>query len=215
MPEYDDKEKDAYKTLKLPEGASRAEIKKQYHRLAREFHTDVNATGNEDKLKQANEAYEDLTNPAKIAGRQQAKRRAAAEQAQADAGQAAAEARAARRARQRSAQDAERFSEQLRGQTNATRPSTPEVPPTAPSPASPLWHVVPEKPPQVAPPVTGPRNKLGDIVLKLAFLAAPIGIMALVVPAQNAHPNLYLNVVSIVCFLWLIAGIAGLFIELD
>jgi hypothetical protein len=84
----------------------------------------------------------------------------------------------------------------------------------APTPASPLWHAVPERPPQaVAQPVTAPRRKFGDFVLKLVFLGLPIGIIALVVPANNAHPSAFLDVMSVVCFFWLIAGIAGLFIE--
>jgi hypothetical protein len=53
------------------------------------------------------------------------------------------------------------------------------------------------------------------LLWRLAFFAAPIGIMALVIPAKNAHPSGFLDVVSVVCFFWLIAGVAGLFIELD
>ena len=58
MPEYDQKEKEAYKTLKLPEGASQAEIKRQYRKLAKQHHTDVSQCDDEGPLKEINPAYE-------------------------------------------------------------------------------------------------------------------------------------------------------------
>jgi hypothetical protein len=61
--------------------------------------------------------------------------------------------------------------------------------------------------------VTAPRKKLGEIAYKLVFLGLPIGIMALVVPANNAHHSPFLDVISVVCFFWLLAGIAGFFTE--
>src|SRR5258707_8675789 len=59
--------KDYYQTLGVPRGASDAEIKKAFRKLAREFHPDVAKTKNgaEEKFKEINEAYEVLSDPAK------------------------------------------------------------------------------------------------------------------------------------------------------
>jgi len=54
--------KSLYKTLEINEGASEAEIKKAYRKLARQYHPDVNSDdGAEDKFKEINSAYEILS----------------------------------------------------------------------------------------------------------------------------------------------------------
>lgn len=202
MSEYDEDEKRAYKALELREGASLAEIRKQRDKLARELHSDVNKAGDEDRLKKINSAYETLTNPAQIKAREQAKRSAAAAKAKADAARRAAEAKAeaARKQRARNAKESEMFGARLRGQAGAgTRHRAPKAPPS----------ITPTPPP---PPAQRPKPTSTPLLLRVAFLGAPIGIMALVVPANNAHHSPFLDVISVVCFFWLLAGIAGLFL---
>ena len=58
--------KSLYKTLEINEGASEAEIKKAYRKLARQYHPDVNKdAGAEDKFKEINSAYEILSDKEK------------------------------------------------------------------------------------------------------------------------------------------------------
>ena len=59
--------KDYYQTLGVARGASDAELKKAFRKLAREFHPDVakNKKQAEEKFKEINEAYEVLGDPAK------------------------------------------------------------------------------------------------------------------------------------------------------
>ena len=59
--------KDYYETLGVPRGASEADIKKAFRKLAREYHPDVakNKKQAEEKFKEINEAYEVLGDPAK------------------------------------------------------------------------------------------------------------------------------------------------------
>ena len=59
--------KDYYESLGVPRGASAADIKKAFRKLAREFHPDVakNKKQAEEKFKEINEAYEVLGDPAK------------------------------------------------------------------------------------------------------------------------------------------------------
>ncbi|MFT5661946.1 MAG: curved DNA-binding protein [Sulfurimonas sp.] len=58
--------KSLYKTLEINEGASEAEIKKAYRKLARQFHPDINKdAGAEDKFKEINSAYEILSDKEK------------------------------------------------------------------------------------------------------------------------------------------------------
>ncbi len=60
--------KSLYKTLEVSEGASEAEIKKAYRRLARQYHPDVNKdAGAEEKFKEINAAYEVLSDKEKKA----------------------------------------------------------------------------------------------------------------------------------------------------
>lgn len=80
-----------------------------------------------------------------------------------------------------------------------------------PTPGSPLYHAVPATPP---PPLRQRQvSTSSPLWARVGFLVSPIGIMALVIPAKNAHPSAFLDVMSVICFFWLIAGIAGLFIE--
>jgi molybdopterin/thiamine biosynthesis adenylyltransferase len=122
--------------------------------------------------------------------------------------------------------------EAWRAAERARTPETPEVPSVSTSPRSDrdeqLWEnrstgvrtVRTNIPVSVAPlqsPPPSPRQAPPSTPLlwRIAFLLAPIGIMALVFSAKSAHPSAFLDVVSVVCFFWLIAGVAGLFIELD
>ena len=58
--------KSLYKTLEISEGASEAEIKKAYRKLARIYHPDVNKDPEaEDKFKEINSAYEILSDKEK------------------------------------------------------------------------------------------------------------------------------------------------------
>src|SRR3989442_4278548 len=59
--------KDYYEILGVPRSASDTEIKKAFHKLAREYHPDVakNKKQAEEKFKEINEAYEVLGDPAK------------------------------------------------------------------------------------------------------------------------------------------------------
>jgi len=59
--------RDYYKTLGLERGASAAEIKSAYRKLARKHHPDVNPNNKdaETRFKQINEAYQVLSDPAK------------------------------------------------------------------------------------------------------------------------------------------------------
>jgi curved DNA-binding protein len=61
------KYKDYYETLGVPRGASDADIKKAFRKLAREYHPDVakNKKQAEEKFKEINEAYEVLGDSAK------------------------------------------------------------------------------------------------------------------------------------------------------
>ncbi len=59
--------KDYYQILGVPRGASEADLKKSFRKLAREFHPDVakDKKKAEEKFKEINEAYEVLSDPAK------------------------------------------------------------------------------------------------------------------------------------------------------
>jgi len=58
--------KDYYNILGVDKGASEAEIKKAYHKLAIKWHPDKNSSPEaEEKFKEIAEAYEVLANPSK------------------------------------------------------------------------------------------------------------------------------------------------------
>ncbi len=56
--------KDYYTILGIPRTASEEEIKKAFRKLAHEYHPDKK-TGNEEKFKEINEAYQILSDPKK------------------------------------------------------------------------------------------------------------------------------------------------------
>jgi curved DNA-binding protein CbpA len=56
-----------YKILGVTAGASAAEIKRAYRRLARKYHPDLNAEARDEQIKRINEAYEILSNSEKRA----------------------------------------------------------------------------------------------------------------------------------------------------
>jgi len=59
--------KDYYQILGVPRGASEADIKKSFRKLAREYHPDVakDKKKAEERFKEINEAYEVLSDPDK------------------------------------------------------------------------------------------------------------------------------------------------------
>src|SRR2546423_2680158 len=58
--------KDYYKTLGVQKNATAADIKKAYRKLARQYHPDVNTSGDSSKrFKEVNEANEVLSDPEK------------------------------------------------------------------------------------------------------------------------------------------------------
>ena len=60
------KYKDYYKTLGISKTATAAQIKKEYRKLARKYHPDVNkASDAEQQFKELGEAYEVLKDPEK------------------------------------------------------------------------------------------------------------------------------------------------------
>ncbi len=68
--------KDYYEALGVTPGATEAEIKSAYRRLARKYHPDVSKeAGAEDKFKAVNEAYEALRDPSKRAAYDQLRAR--------------------------------------------------------------------------------------------------------------------------------------------
>lgn len=61
---------DLYAVLGVPPRATQAEIRRKYHQLAREYHTDITTYPSlwaEEQIKQINGAYEVLCNPCKRA----------------------------------------------------------------------------------------------------------------------------------------------------
>jgi molecular chaperone DnaJ len=58
---------DHYQTLGVAKGASQAEVKKAFRKLARQYHPDKNPgdKASEEKFKEVNQAYETLSDPAK------------------------------------------------------------------------------------------------------------------------------------------------------
>jgi len=60
--------RDYYEVLGVQKGATQAEIKKAYFKLAKQYHPDVNKEpGAEEKFKEINEAYETLSDEQKRA----------------------------------------------------------------------------------------------------------------------------------------------------
>lgn len=108
-----DKEaKDAYKTLKLPEGASEEEIKKRYRKLAKELHSDITSKPDkEDQLKKINRARETI--------RTANKEKQAGGRAKTAADERTKQAEEARKARARSASEARSAGDAFHKQASA------------------------------------------------------------------------------------------------
>jgi curved DNA-binding protein CbpA len=164
-----------YETLEVSETASAEEIKKQYHQLARKFHSDTNAHADEERLKEINRAYETLGNESL---RKKYNQERTANRVKAEADRRAEQAREARKQRERSAKNVGAFGAGLRGKANLyARPQQPKTTPPRPRPKAPS-QPPPSRPtspkttsqaPQsfhrtVTPPVPhrSPRFKFGD-----------------------------------------------------
>ena len=63
--------KDPYKTLGVEKTSTASDVKKAYRKLAKEYHPDK-STGNEEKFRDATDAYEILSNPQKKVAHDQA-----------------------------------------------------------------------------------------------------------------------------------------------
>ena len=65
MPEREWADKDYYATLGVQKGASEADVKKSYRKLAQKYHPDANPgdTAAEEKFKEVSHAYDVLSDP--------------------------------------------------------------------------------------------------------------------------------------------------------
>jgi curved DNA-binding protein CbpA len=232
-----DREASHYEILELEDFADAEAVKQSYRDLSRRYHPDSPLTPDEDKFKAINKANTALSNPNT---KEKYDKELARDKLKAEAQR---RAREAREQRQPTVAEANEFSDRLGGQTISTahstisrtspfsttttgRPSARSNPRPQPSPASsrpprapsPSRQPVTPAQPATSPPPVGRvgevLSRLGLLVAALAFLAAPFGIMYFVAPASNAHPNIFLDLVSIGCFFWFVAGVFAVFTAL-
>jgi hypothetical protein len=122
-------ERDPFTVLKLSKNASNREIKKQFHKLAKELHPDTGSQPNEAALKEASKAHETLINPAK---RRAYDLKRALGRANAEARKRAEQVRTAREQHERATAEAKVTD--IRQQTGRTQ--APPTQPSNPEPAS-------------------------------------------------------------------------------
>lgn len=224
---------DHYELLGITRSFRAENIPALRRELAKRFHPNNGLEPDERRMAKINAACDVLGHVEKRKKYDDELTRIEAEKAQAEAARKRAErARAAREQRERSDGDAKAFGDQVREQTSGGGSQVPPpAPPRAfrPPPQPPQPTPVPPRSPStprpkapnpsrraVAP--TRASGKLaesfGMLVLALVFLGAPFGVMYFVAPALNAHPNIILDLVSIGCFFWFLAGVVAVFTTL-
>jgi curved DNA-binding protein CbpA len=204
--------KTLYDTLEVSQTASVDEIKKSYHNLAWRYERYGGTASNEERMKEINHAYEVLSNTEE---RKQYDKDLERQRLIAKTRERAERIRAEREARKRNDAEVKKYGEGIRGHPPPSKPKPPPSPPYSPPPIHP--------PPTHVPPHTTPSTrflsnlliKLGGLVAAVAFAAAPLGIMALMVPFENANQhNIIVDMlglaVGLTCIVWILAGLAAL-----